>query len=150
MITLKKIEGKDAMAKILVVDDEVTLCALYAEELSEEGYEVDSTSDCRGLMEMIEQSGPDLILLDIRMGQYDGLDLLQNIRNVYYNMPVILFSAYSSFKYDLKSIAANSYVVKSADLTELKKKISMALEARVSSLTKKRIAKMERQASAHP
>jgi len=143
-MTLKEFEGKDAMAKILVVDDEVTLCALFAEELSEEGYEVVFTSECRGLMEMIEQSAPDLILLDIRMGQYDGLDLLQNIRNVYYNMPVILFSAYSSFKYDLKSIAADSYVVKSADLTELKKKINMALEARVSSLTEKRIEKMER------
>lgn len=149
-MTLEEIEGRDAMAKILVVDDEVTLCALYAEELSEEGYEVVFTTECTGLMEMIEQSGPDLILLDIRMGACDGLDLLQNIRNVYYNMPVILLSAYSSFKYDLKSIAADSYVVKSADLTELKKKINMALEARVSSLTKKRIEKMKRQASAHP
>ncbi|MCK4728844.1 MAG: response regulator [Desulfobacterales bacterium] len=149
-MTVEKIEERRAMARILVVDDEVTLCALYTEELSEEGYEVVSTSDCNRLMEMIEQSGPDLILLDIRMGVYDGLDLLQNIRNVYYNMPVILLSAYSSFKYDLKSIAADSYVVKSADLTELKKKINMALEARVSSLTKKRIEKMKRQASAHP
>jgi len=149
-MTVEKIEERRAMARILVVDDEVTLCALYAEELSEEGYEVVFTSECRGLMEMIEQSGPDLILLDIRMGEYDGLDLLQDIRNVYYNMPVILLSAYSSFKYDLKSIAADSYVVKSADLTELKKKINMALEARVSSLTEKRIAKMKMQASAHP
>lgn len=149
-MTVEKIEERRAMTKILVVDDEAVLCRLYAEELSEEGYEVVSTSDCRGLMEMIEECGPDLILLDIRMGEYDGLDLLQNIRNVYYNMPVILFSAYSSFKYDLKSIAADSYVVKSADLTELKKKINMALEARVSSLTEKRIARMERQASAHP
>lgn len=116
------------MTKILVVDDENVLCELYVEELSSEDYEVISTSDCEGLMEMIEQHRPDLIVLDIRMGEYDGLDLLQDIRNTYYNMPVILCSAYSSFKHDLKSIAADSYVVKSADLTELKVKINMALE----------------------
>jgi DNA-binding response OmpR family regulator len=54
--------------------------------------------------------------------------LLQDIRKEYYNVPVILCSAYSSYKGDLKSIAADYYVVKSADLSELKRKISMALE----------------------
>ena len=117
------------MAKILVVDDENILCEIYAEELSNEGYEVVSTSDCEGLIEMIEQNRPDLIVLDIRMGECSGLDLLQDIRNAYYNKPVILCTAYSSFKYDLKSIAADYYVVKSQDLTELKRKINMALEA---------------------
>ena len=117
-----------AMTKILVVDDEKVLCKLYAEELSSKDYEVISTSECEGLMEMIEQQRPDLIVLDIKMGKYNGLDLLQDIRNTYYNLPVILCSAYSSFKYDLMSIAADFYVVKSADLTELKIKINMALE----------------------
>jgi two-component system response regulator (stage 0 sporulation protein F) len=126
------LKTRGAMTKILVVDDEVQLCTLYAEELTEEGYEVIFMSDCKGLMEMIEYYGPDLILLDIRMGEYDGLDLLQDIRNTYYDMPVILCSAYSSFKYALKSVAADSYVVKSADLSELKKKIDMTLESAVS------------------
>ena len=62
------------------------------------------------------------------LGKYNGLDLLQEIRNANYRMPVILCTAYSSFKYDLKSIAADDYVVKSADLTELKLKIKAAIE----------------------
>ena len=134
-----------AMTKILVVDDEKVLCKLYAEELSTEDYEVISTSECEGLMEMIEQQRPDLIVLDIKMGKYNGLDLLQDIRNTYYNLPVILCSAYSSFRNDLMSIAADSYVVKSADLTELKIKINMALEGTGSLLTAKRARKMGRQ-----
>ena len=123
------------MTKILVVEDEAPLCMLYAEELTEDGYEVVSTSDCEGLMEMIEQHRPDVIVLDIRMGEWNGLDLLQDIRNAYHDKPVILCTAYSSFKYDLRSVAADYYVVKSADLTDLKTKISMALEGSASVLT---------------
>jgi DNA-binding response OmpR family regulator len=48
-------------------------------------------------------------------------------------LPVILSTAYDTFKEDMKSIAADFYVVKSFDLTELKKKIQMALEARSAS-----------------
>lgn len=131
------------MKQILIADDEEVVCELYAEELSSEGYEVVSTSDCGELMDMIEQYEPDLVVLDIRMGEYDGLDLLQGVRNAYHNMPVILCSAYSSYKYDLRSIAADSYVVKSSDLTKLKIEIKMALEARVSLLADKPIKKME-------
>ena len=120
------------MKKLLVADDEDLLCQLYTEELGSEGYEVFTTNEGAGLIEMIEQHRPDLIVLDIRMGEHDGLDLLQDIRNAYYEMPVILCSAYSSFRHDLKSIAADHYVVKSADLTELKIKINTALGSNVS------------------
>jgi DNA-binding response OmpR family regulator len=135
------------MKKILVADDEAAICRLYADELSSEGYEVITASDGSGLIDMIQQHGPDLVVLDIVIGQYDGLDILQDIRNSCYNMPVILCSAYSSFKYDLRSIAADYYIVKSVDLTELKIKINMALEGTVSSLTERTMQKMVKQGS---
>ncbi|MCK4788702.1 MAG: hypothetical protein KAV87_33475, partial [Desulfobacteraceae bacterium] len=59
---------------------------------------------------------------------YDGLDLLQDIRNTYYDLPVILCTAYYDYKYDLKSIAADYYVVKSSNMKNLKAKIRMAIE----------------------
>lgn len=116
------------MAKILIVDDEENIRYLYAEELSAEGYEVITADSGYKLLERIEKERPDLIVLDIKMADYDGLDLLQDIRNKYYNLPVILCTAYDSYKGDVKSISADSYVVKSFDLTELKKKITQALE----------------------
>ena len=119
--------------KILIVDDEEVILMLYKEELEEEGYDVITTGDGYKLLEKIAQEKPDLVLLDIKMAEYNGLDLLQDIRKTFYNIPVILCSAYSSFKGDLKSIAADYYVVKSSDLTELKQKIKMALEGRHSS-----------------
>ncbi len=116
------------MNKILIVDDEEAIQILYAEELTEEGYKVITTGDGSRILEVIKQERPDLIVLDIILGEYSGLDLLEDIRNTYYNLPVILCTAYSTFKYDLRSIAADHYVIKSSDLTELKLKIKMAIE----------------------
>ena len=119
------------MAKILIVDDEEHIRFLYSEELTEAGYEVITAENGYQLLEKIEDEKPDLVVLDIKMIDYNGLDLLQDIRNKFYNLPVVLCTAYDTFKEDMKSIAADFYVIKSFDLTELKSKISMALEANV-------------------
>ncbi|HQP32227.1 MAG TPA: response regulator [Deltaproteobacteria bacterium] len=119
------------MAKILIVDDEKHIRALYAEELEEEGYDVAVASDGKDILARLEQERPDVVVLDIKMVDCSGLDVLLEIRNRFYNLPVILCSAYGTYKVDVKSIAADAYVVKSSDLTELKKKIAQALETRV-------------------
>jgi DNA-binding response OmpR family regulator len=124
--------GKElSMPKLLIVDDEKHIRLLYAEELEEEGYEVAVASDGLEILERIEKEKPDVIILDIKMVSSNGLDVLQEIRNKFYNLPVILCSAYGSYKVDIKSIAADAYVVKSSDLTELKIKIAQVLETTV-------------------
>ncbi|MCF8142905.1 MAG: response regulator [Deltaproteobacteria bacterium] len=117
------------MAKILIVDDEEHIRYLYSEELSDAGYEVITAENGHLLLEKIEKEKPDLVVLDIKMVDYNGLDLLQDIRNKFYDLPVVLCTAYDTFKEDMKSIAADYYVIKSFDLSELKNKIAMALEA---------------------
>lgn len=119
------------MAKILIVDDEEGIRMLYSMELRDEGYDVMTLPDGKDLLDVVENEQPDCIVLDIKMREYDGLDLLQQIRRKHYDLPVILNSAYSSFKVDLKAVAADYYVVKSSDLTELKEKLKVALEARI-------------------
>jgi len=118
------------MAKILIVDDEEHIRFLYSEELSDEGYDVITADSGFKLIERIEEEKPDLVVLDIKMVDYNGLDLLQDIRNKFYDLPVVLCTAYDTFKEDMKSIAADYYVIKSFDLTELKTRIKQALEAR--------------------
>lgn len=118
------------MAKIMIVDDEESIRLLYSEELIGDGYEVALAEDGHQLIERIEKEKPDVVILDIKMAEYNGLDLLQFIREKFYDLPVILCSAYSMFKGDLKSIAADYYVVKSSDLSELKRKINQALEGK--------------------
>ena len=119
------------MPKVLIVDDEKHIRLLYAEELEEEGYDVALASDGAEILDLIEKEKPDVIILDIKMVSSNGLDVLQDVRNKFYNLPVILCSAYGSYKVDVKSIAADAYVVKSSDLTELKKKIAQVLETSV-------------------
>lgn len=124
------------MHKILVVDNEEAIQILYADELTEEGYEVITNGDGSKVMGLIAQRRPDLIVLAVRLGKCDGLDLLQDIRNTYYNLPVVLCSTYPHFRYDPRSIAADYYVVKSSDLRELKQKVRMALEGCIHILEK--------------
>lgn len=114
--------------KILVVDDERHIRMLYQEELESEGYIVALSDGREPILEVIAREDPSVVVLDIKLGpDISGLNLLQTIRSADSSLPVILSTAYDSFQHDLKSIAANYYVVKSVDLTELKEKIARAM-----------------------
>ncbi len=117
------------MAKILLVDDEEYIRRFHTEELSEEGHEVSSLASGHELLRKIDFFQPEAVILDIKLVDYNGLELLQEIRNRHYDLPVILCSAYDTYKEDQKSITANYYVVKSFDLSELKMVIQRALES---------------------
>jgi DNA-binding response OmpR family regulator len=122
------------ISKILIVDDDYALRLLYQEELSDEGHSVLTTDDCKNLVDLIERFRPDLIVLDIMVCRFNGLDILQEIRDKYFEMLVILCSSCYTFRYDMKSLAADYYVTKSADLSKLKFMVKMALETRNNNL----------------
>lgn len=114
--------------KILVVDDEKHIRMLYREELEADGYTVATSDGEEDILDVVGRETPTIVILDIKLGvNRSGLDLLQEIRAKDQQIPVILSTAYDSFQHDLKSIAADYYVVKSVDLTELKDKVRMAL-----------------------
>lgn len=115
--------------KILVVDDEAHIRMLYQEELQAEGYAVAASDGREDIMDVVKRESPDLVILDIKLegNPKTGLDLLQTIRAEDAKLPVILSTAYDSFQHDLKSIAADDYVVKSVDLTTLKTTIKNVL-----------------------
>ena len=116
------------MKRLLIIEDDPAPAQFYSEEFQDEGYHTLAVTRGTLAMEMIERHHPDVIILDIRMGECDGLDLLQGIRNGHCNTPVIIHSAYASYKHDLRSVAADYFVVKSAGLDELKQKIECSLE----------------------
>ncbi|TIH15291.1 response regulator [Marinifilum sp. JC120] len=117
-----------AQKTILVVDDEKHIRMLYREELEAGGYTVATSDGTEDILSVIGRESPDLVILDIKLGiNRSGLDLLQEIRQKDQELPVILSTAYDSFKHDMKSIAADHYVVKSVDLSELKEKVEQAL-----------------------
>ena len=69
----------------------------------------------------------DLVILDIKMPDVDGLEVLNQIKLKNKTLPVILLSAYPTFKQDFTTWAAEEYVVKSSDLSELKEKAAKYL-----------------------
>lgn len=120
------------MARILVVDDEEHIRQYYSEELADAGHEVFTTGSGHGLLRRIDLLSPEAVILDIRLVDYDGLELLQEIRTRHYDLPVILSSAYDTYKEDPKAIAADYYVIKSFDLGMLKQAVQRAIETELS------------------
>ena len=117
------------MRRILLVDDEEYIRRFYVEELSEEGYEVFTVASGHNLLRKINLFQPDLLILDIKLMDYDGLELLQEIRVHHHDLPVILCTAYDTYKEDPRALAADYYVIKSFDLTELKRAALRAIQA---------------------
>jgi DNA-binding response OmpR family regulator len=117
------------MARILLVDDEEHIRHYYTAELSEEGHKVFTVASGHNLLKRIDSLQPEVVVLDIRLVDHDGLELLQEIRNRHHDLPVILCTAYDTYKYDQKAVAADYYVVKSFDLSELKIAIQRAVDA---------------------
>jgi len=112
------------MKKILLVDDEESIHLLYRDELEEEGYEIHSALSGDEALEKLDILSPDLVILDINMPGLNGIDTLREMKERRPAMPVILSSAYNEFKQDLASWASDAYIVKSADLTELKEAVA--------------------------
>ncbi|QXE90639.1 response regulator [Geomonas subterranea] len=118
------------MAKLLVVDDEANIRLLYAQELSDEGYQVVTAGSALEAVEKLESESFDLAVIDIKLKNESGLELLQRIVKERHTIPVILCTAFSCYKDDFSAWLADGYVVKSSDLQELKDEISRVLAKR--------------------
>ena len=118
------------MAQLLVVDDEANIRLLYAQELSDEGYEVVTAATALEAVEKLEGADFDLVVLDIKLKNESGIELLQRIVKERHTLPVILCTAFSCYKDDFSAWLADGYVVKSSDMTELKDEIKRVLAKR--------------------
>ena len=115
------------MAKLLVVDDEANIRLLYAQELSDEGYQVVTAGSALEAVEKLQGDSFDLVVLDIKLKNESGIDLLQKIVKERHALPVILCTAFSCYKDDFSAWLADGYVVKSSDMQELKDEIRRVL-----------------------
>ena len=115
---------------ILVVDDEEHIRLLYKEEFEEEGYRVLLASSGDEALSQVENNQPDIVTLDIKMPDVDGITLARKIKEIKNDMPLIFVSAYEDYKHDFGTWASDAYFVKSANLTELKSLISDILKGR--------------------
>ncbi len=119
------------MKKILIVEDDEPQQILYETELLELGYRVIIAGNGDEAVSLVRAENPDLIILDLMIPKKHGLEALREFLTINPNIPVIIHTAYSHYKDDFMSWAAEEYVVKSSDLGELKKAIQRVLARKV-------------------
>jgi DNA-binding response OmpR family regulator len=114
--------------KILIVDDDLTILRFYKEELEEEEYEVVTASTGKDALEMFEKENPDIVTLDILIPDIDGISLLRKMKEQRPDIPIIMSTAYD-YKDDFAVWASEAYIIKSSDLSELKRTIKKIINA---------------------
>ncbi|MGC8976913.1 MAG: response regulator [Candidatus Ratteibacteria bacterium] len=109
--------------KILIIEDNENERLLYEEEMKKEGYDVLTASSGKEGLSIIEKEKIDLIILDLKMPEMDGLEVLGKILSKRKNLPIIIYTSYPHYKNNFLSWAAEAYLIKSSDINELKNKI---------------------------
>ncbi|MGH7378337.1 MAG: response regulator [Candidatus Methylomirabilales bacterium] len=113
--------------KVLIADDEPSIRLLYQRELGKEGYQVVLAASGQEVIRLAREERPDAVVLDVRMPGVDGIQALQRILEEDNTLPVIINTAYSFYRENFMSWAAEAYVIKSSDLSELKEALRTAL-----------------------
>ncbi|MBI2931734.1 MAG: sigma-54-dependent Fis family transcriptional regulator [Planctomycetes bacterium] len=115
---------------VLVVDDEKLIRWSLKERLTREGYAVTEAEDGRTATAALENGVPDLVLLDLRLPDTDGLSLLRAMQQRAPELPVILITAYSSVDTAVEAmkLGAYDYVAKPFNMDELAITVKRALE----------------------
>ena len=120
---------------ILVVDDDIDLCKMISEYLSDEFFHVEIATSAKQALNLIGKSKPDLILLDIRLPDMDGLNLLTDLKKQ--NLDVILLSGKTGVadKVSGLELGAEDYVTKPFHIRELLARIKLVLRRQESHST---------------
>ena len=119
-------------SKILVCDDDETLCYLLKEQLLEEGFPVDAVYDGKYAIEAIKAKNYEVLLLDLNMREVQGEEVLKFIKDSGYNIQVIILSAQSDMKKAIQCIknGAYDYINKPYEFEELVITVNRAIEHR--------------------
>ena len=115
---------------VLVVEDEKLLRWSLREALSDEGYDVLEAADGREARQHLSEGGVDLVLLDMRLPDADGLSILKDIKEQDPDIVVILMTAYSSIETAVQAIKAGAfdYADKPFDMDHMMVLVGKALE----------------------
>ncbi|SCZ82062.1 sigma-54-dependent transcriptional regulator [Acidaminobacter hydrogenoformans] len=119
------------MNKILIVDDEVALCEAL-EFVLEDEYEVQTLQNPSNIIRIIDAFSPDVVLLDLKIGEANGIDVLKTIKKENPNIEVIIMTAFGSIDSTVEAIkiGAFNYLIKPVKSEELKVFIKKAIEYR--------------------
>jgi DNA-binding response OmpR family regulator len=118
------------MARILIVDDSEHLIALLSQILTQDGFQIETAVSRKELVNLLLNSVPDLILLDIRLGGDDGRKICRDLKanSTYKNIPVILMSADADLLETFAEFGADDMIGKPFDRSVVLQKIKALLK----------------------
>ena len=116
------------MKNLLIVDDEKNIRTLYKEIFEKEKYNVLLASNGKECLEQCKKHKMDLVILDIRLPDMDGMEVLGKLSEEKNTPLVILNSAYAGYENNVNIWLAEAYLIKSSDLSELKNTVKDVLE----------------------
>ncbi|MGZ5304852.1 MAG: sigma-54-dependent transcriptional regulator, partial [Bacteroidia bacterium] len=93
--------------KILIIDDEIDICLLLQEYLTQHGFNVSTVNSGLNALSLLEKEDFDLIITDFRLGDIDGLELIIRIKDK--KVPVIMITGYSDIKIAVRIIKLGAY-----------------------------------------
>lgn len=109
------------MESILIVDDDISLCSVLKEELAEVGYEAEYVNSGDAAFSYLLQNKVDLLLLDLKMPEKDGFDVLKELSQKHVSTKIIVLTAYADVKsaIDSAKMGASDFISKPYDFDEL-------------------------------
>jgi len=125
-------EVSNGVERILVIDDDKDLRFNLSSILKDEGYDVLAVEDGREALKILRGNCPDLVLLDMRLPEMDGMKILEKMKELNHNLAIIMLTAYTDVKDAVKAmrLGAYDYITKPFDNEELILTIKKALSAR--------------------
>lgn len=116
--------------KILIADDEKNMIWAMKKALKNENYKIITASNGVEAVEKVKINDPDLVLLDLRMPQKDGMEALREIKEWNTNIPVIMITAHGTMESAIEAMKSGAldYISKPFDIEELKIQIRKALD----------------------
>ena len=118
------------MSQVMIVDDQPYMYDLLSEDLTRYGHSLTHVKAADELPARIQDSRPDLILLDLFLQGFEGLDLIREIKQDQPEVPIIILTAYDSLRDDPRVDQADGYEVKSFDTLKLISKINSVLNGK--------------------
>lgn len=118
------------MKHILIIDDDMDMCQLLSNFLKRKGFTASSASSGKKGLEAVKENNFDLVLCDFRLGDMDGKEVLQQIKALQPQMPVVILTGYSDVKMavEVMRLGAFDYITKPLVPEEIIKMINKALD----------------------
>jgi len=119
-----------AAENILIVDDDKNMLEVLSLRLEAEGYKVTATAGAEDALKMAKDELLDLALVDLKLAGKDGIELMQDLRRITPEMPVIILTAYGTIETAVEAMkqGAYSYLTKPFNRRELLLQIKNGLE----------------------